>query len=233
MAGSGPRQLRAGAPLPQPGLDLLPQAFCLRPVQVVARDLLGRHLRHGGVVLRITEVEAYGGPDVPPATAARGAPPATRPCGRTGAMATSTSATACTTCSTSSRAAGSRRRCSSAAASRWPAWTWSRRRGGLNGPALLTGPGKVAQALAVDLSFTRHPLVRPGRPGAPGRDAPGRDPGRPPGGGGVRQGTGPAAAAVITRVGRKPLGQPAEDPRAEVNQRVPPRRIHFSRASRC
>ena len=47
-----------------------------------------------------------------------------------------------------------------------------RRRGGLEGPALLTGPGKVAQALAVDLSFTRHPLLRPGGPGTAGGHAP-------------------------------------------------------------
>lgn len=39
----------------------LPLAFYLRPVEEVAPDLLGRHLRLGEVVLRITEVEAYGG----------------------------------------------------------------------------------------------------------------------------------------------------------------------------
>ena len=37
--------------------------FFQRAVAEVAVDLLGRHLRRGQVVLRITEVEAYGGPE--------------------------------------------------------------------------------------------------------------------------------------------------------------------------
>ncbi|MDQ3033043.1 MAG: DNA-3-methyladenine glycosylase [Myxococcota bacterium] len=49
-------------------MTLLPQAFFAREVAVVARDLLGRSLvrdrgRRDEVVLRITEVEAYGGPE--------------------------------------------------------------------------------------------------------------------------------------------------------------------------
>ena len=39
----------------------LPRAFFARPVLEVAADLLGRHVRHGGVTLRITETEAYAG----------------------------------------------------------------------------------------------------------------------------------------------------------------------------
>lgn len=46
----------------RPG-GLIPQAFYLRPVETVARALLGQFLVHEGVVLRITEVEAYGGPE--------------------------------------------------------------------------------------------------------------------------------------------------------------------------
>jgi DNA-3-methyladenine glycosylase len=41
----------------------LPRAFFDRPVLDVARDLLGRDVAHGGVVLRLTEVEAYRGAD--------------------------------------------------------------------------------------------------------------------------------------------------------------------------
>ena len=42
---------------------ILPKSFYLRPVDTVALDLLGRCLRLGDVMLRITEVEAYGGPE--------------------------------------------------------------------------------------------------------------------------------------------------------------------------
>lgn len=40
-------------------------ADLLGPVEEVAPRLLGAHLRHGDVVLRVTEVEAYGGADDP------------------------------------------------------------------------------------------------------------------------------------------------------------------------
>jgi len=43
------------------GTSLIPQSFYLRPVEAVAPDLLGKLLCGGGVALRITEVEAYGG----------------------------------------------------------------------------------------------------------------------------------------------------------------------------
>lgn len=39
----------------------LPRAFFARPVLEVAPDLLGRHVRRGGVTVRITETEAYAG----------------------------------------------------------------------------------------------------------------------------------------------------------------------------
>ncbi len=37
-----------------------------------------------------------------------------------------------------------------------------RRRGGKDGPVLLTGPGKVGQALGLDTSFSGHPLFKKG-----------------------------------------------------------------------
>ncbi|HEV2889886.1 MAG TPA: DNA-3-methyladenine glycosylase [Frankiaceae bacterium] len=41
----------------------LSPSFFDRPVLAVARDLLGRDLSHGGVTVRLTEVEAYRGAD--------------------------------------------------------------------------------------------------------------------------------------------------------------------------
>ena len=46
----------------RPG-KLIPQSFYRRDVDVVARELLGHFLVRDEVTLRITEVEAYGGPE--------------------------------------------------------------------------------------------------------------------------------------------------------------------------
>ncbi len=59
--------------------DPLPHSFFARPAPVVAPDLLGRVLRctlpAGTVELRLTEVEAYQGPDDPASHAYRGRTP--------------------------------------------------------------------------------------------------------------------------------------------------------------
>ena len=55
----------------------LPQEFYARDVHVVARDLLGCRLSHGGVTLRLTEVEAYAGARDPGSHAFRGRTPRT------------------------------------------------------------------------------------------------------------------------------------------------------------
>ena len=52
--------------------QLIPRSFYDRPVLEVARDLLGMHLVGGGVVLRLTEVEAYAGERDPASHAFRG-----------------------------------------------------------------------------------------------------------------------------------------------------------------
>ena len=145
--------------MPQPG-RLIPLAFYLRPVEQVALDLLGRHLRHGGVTLRISEVEAYGGQEDSASHCRMGRTPRNGPMWEQGGQAYvyfcygmhhmlnivtgpagDASAILIRSCELVRGLDQVRQR-----------------RGGLEGPTLLTGPGKVAQALAVDLSFTRHPL---------------------------------------------------------------------------
>jgi len=62
-----------------PTADPLPRAFYDRPVRAVARDLLGRVVRHtspeGPVAVRLTEVEAYAGAHDPGSHAFRGRTP--------------------------------------------------------------------------------------------------------------------------------------------------------------
>ncbi|CAO5180091.1 putative 3-methyladenine DNA glycosylase [Frankia sp. AiPs1] len=60
-----------GAPSPRP----LTAAFYDRPVLAVAPQLLGATVRYGPIVVRLTEVEAYGGVDDPASHAARGPTP--------------------------------------------------------------------------------------------------------------------------------------------------------------
>ena len=55
----------------------LTRAFLARDVLVVARELLGCHVTHAGVTVRLTEVEAYNGEDDPGSHAFRGRTPRT------------------------------------------------------------------------------------------------------------------------------------------------------------
>ncbi len=151
-------------PRARPAAQPLPPAFYLRPVAEVARDLLGRHLRLGGVTLRITEVEAYGGPSDSASHARSGRTPRNAPVWDEGGRAyvyfcygmhhmlnivTGPAGLA---------EAVLIRACEPVEGLE----TVLARRNGVKGPALLTGPGKVAQALGIDLSFTGQPLFGPG-----------------------------------------------------------------------
>lgn len=58
--------------------DRLPREFFARPVLEVAPDLLGCRIRHAGVTIRLTEVEAYAGMVDPGSHAYRGPTPRTQ-----------------------------------------------------------------------------------------------------------------------------------------------------------
>lgn len=142
----------------------LPLDFFLRPVETVARDLLGRHLRHGEVVLRIAEVEAYGGQADSASHCRSGLTPRNAPMWEQGGqvyMYFCYGMHHMLNLVTGPEGRGEAvliRSCE-------PVAGLDRvrsRRGGQDGPSLLTGPGKVAQALGLDLSFTRHRLHEPG-----------------------------------------------------------------------
>jgi DNA-3-methyladenine glycosylase len=62
----GRQRLRRAAPRP------LPRSFYDRPALDVARDLLGTVIEHGGVQVRLSEVEAYDGANDPASHAYRG-----------------------------------------------------------------------------------------------------------------------------------------------------------------
>ncbi|MFW2387088.1 MAG: DNA-3-methyladenine glycosylase [Polyangiales bacterium] len=147
--------------MPRP---LLPARFYARDALDVARDLLGKEIWHGAVGLRITEVEAYRHPSDSAnhcrAGLTRRNAPMWGPPGHAYVylcyglhqmlnLVTNVDGEG---------AAVLIRSCEPIAGHR----TIRRRRGGKDGPALLTGPGKVGQALGLDGSFSGHALYRRG-----------------------------------------------------------------------
>lgn len=146
------------------GPGLIPQSFFLRPVEVVARELLGQHLRHGEVRLRITEVEAYGGPEDSASHARHGRTPRNAPMWEAGGRAYIYFCYGMhhmlnvVTGPVGQAAAVLIRACEPVEGLE----LIRVRRGGLEGPTLLTGPGKVAQALGLDRSFNGQPLFNEG-----------------------------------------------------------------------
>jgi DNA-3-methyladenine glycosylase len=149
--------------MPRPG-SLIPAPFYLRAVQEVARDLLGAHLRLGPVRLRITEVEAYGGQEDSASHCRSGLTPRNAPMWETGGRAYVYFCYGMhhmlnvVTGPVGKGEAILIRSCEPVEGLE----EVRARRGGQSGPALLTGPGKVAQALGVDRSFSGHLLYEPG-----------------------------------------------------------------------
>jgi DNA-3-methyladenine glycosylase len=151
----------------------LPQSFYARESLEVACDLVGKVLVHGCVELRITEVEAYRhGQDTANhcrfGRTARNAPMWGPPghayvylCYGMHQMLNLV---------TDPEECGAAVLLRSAELVRGGDEVRTRRRG-IEGPAALTGPGKVAAALGVDTSFSGRPLFRHGalmlRDGAP------------------------------------------------------------------
>lgn len=144
---------------------LLERPFFIRPCAEVARDLLGRHLVRGSVTLRITEVEAYLGPEDTASHARAGRTARNAPMWAAGGLAY---VYLCygihwmlnVGAEEEGRAAAILIRACEPVAG----LPVIRRRRGISteGPALLAGPGKVAQALGLDGTFSGHPLFAPG-----------------------------------------------------------------------
>ena len=143
---------------------ILPQSFYERDVVEVARDLLGKVLRRERVALRITEVEAYCWPGDTACHAKAGETARNAaiwgPPGHAYVYF-------CYGLHNMLNVVTGRDREAAAVLVRacepvdgLP--TIRRRRGDKDGPVLLTGPGKVAQALALNTSFSHHPLFRRG-----------------------------------------------------------------------
>ncbi|MGI9332551.1 MAG: DNA-3-methyladenine glycosylase [Gammaproteobacteria bacterium] len=152
---------------------LVPKSFYTRDVLEIAPDLIGMHLHRGGVVLRITEVEAYRWPGDTACHARHGHTarnaPLWGPPGRAYVylcygihhMLNLVTGVEGEAAAVLIRAAEPVKGLA----------TVRRRRGGLEGPVLLTGPGKIGAALGLDLSWNHHPLhtakgleIREGRP---------------------------------------------------------------------
>jgi len=143
---------------------LLPRAFYLRPVEEVARGLLGMHLRSAEVVLRITEVEAYGGREDSASHCRFGRTERNAPMWEEGGRVY---VYLCyglhhmlniVTGPAGEGSAVLLRSCEPVEGLE----ILQQRRSGAQGTALLAGPGRVAQALGLDRSFNGHPLYEPG-----------------------------------------------------------------------
>ncbi|HKU38690.1 MAG TPA: DNA-3-methyladenine glycosylase [Polyangiales bacterium] len=142
--------------------DVLPQSFYARDALVVAEALLGKLLRHDDVVLRITEVEAYCHPDDSASHCRMGRTPRNEPMWGPGGHAYvylcygMHNMLNVVTNAEGEGAAVLIRSCEPVAGLD----VIAARRGMPIGPAVLTGPGKVAAALALDTSFSGRALFR-------------------------------------------------------------------------
>ncbi len=146
------------------GGSLIPGSFYLRPVEIVARELVGQHLCRDGIVLRITEVEAYGGPEDSASHARHGKTPRNAPMWEEGGRAYIYFCYGMhhmlnlVTGLAGEAGAVLIRACEPVVG----LGEVQARRGALEGSELLAGPGRVAQALALDRTFNHHLLFEAG-----------------------------------------------------------------------
>lgn len=142
---------------------LVPFSFYQADTLTVAPALIGKWLRRGDVILRITEVEAYCWPDDSACHNRFGRTDRNAPMWGPGGHAY---VYLCyglhqmlniVTNPEGEAAAVLIRSCEPVAGLE----TVRRRRRGLTGPVLLTGPGKIGAALALDTRWSGHPLFAP------------------------------------------------------------------------
>lgn len=155
---------------------MLDQGFFARDVRELAIDLLGRELRRGEVALRITEVEAYAGPEDSASHARFGCTPRNTPMwGPPGHAYVYVCYGIHAMLNIVGRSEGEAGAILIRSCEPVDGLDVVRaRRGGKDGPVLLTGPGKVGAALAIDTSFSGHALFEEGgltlHEGEPPRD---------------------------------------------------------------
>ena len=152
---------------------LLPQSFYARDALLVARDLLGKLLVRDSVALRITEVEAYRWPGDTanhcragrtPRNAAMWGPPGHAYVYLCYGMHNMLNLV------TDREGEGAAVLIRAGEPVAGLPELLARRKATCERPALLTGPGKIGQALGLDAGWSFHPLFEPG--GLCVRDAP-------------------------------------------------------------
>ncbi|MDR1840339.1 MAG: DNA-3-methyladenine glycosylase [Holophagales bacterium] len=145
---------------------LIPQSFYLRPVEVVAPELLGKLLCRNGVVLRITEVEAYGGSEDSASHCRFGHTERNAPMWGMGGhcyVYLCYGIHQMLNIVAGFEGGGAAVLIRSCEVVEGLEKVLERRRAkpGMTTAILCNGPGKVAQALAIDKSFNNHPLFLP------------------------------------------------------------------------
>ncbi len=145
-------------------LPILPQSFFARQAAEVAHDLIGMELRHGEVALRITEVEAYGDQTDSASHARHGRTARNAPMwGPPGRLYVYLCYGIHQMLNVVTGGEGEAGAVLIRAGQPLRGLTTIRaRRGGRTGPDLLTGPGKVGAALAIDRTWNDHPVWVPG-----------------------------------------------------------------------